>query len=210
MKLNDLKFNDANPRYITESGFNKLVASIKEFPKMMAIDKIKVDENNIILAGNQRARALKELGYEDLPPEWVEVITGLTEDEKRQFIIKDNTHFGAWDFDLLANTFEPVDLEAWGVKVQLTPEDLEKKALDDEEFMAEFEKIKNEDVPSPIVPDFMEDYNAFIIITKNEIDENFIRETFDLNKSIGNNNGVKNRKANVLTVEQVRKIWTSK
>jgi len=76
-----------------------------------------IDENNILLGGNMRYKALKELGYKEVPDSWVKQVLDLTEEEKKEFIIKDNVGFGAWDWDALANEWDTDDLEAWGLEV---------------------------------------------------------------------------------------------
>ena len=120
MKLSDLKANPANPRIIKDEAFHKLVNSIKEFPKMMALRPMVVDNDMTVLGGNMRLRALQHLGYKEIPDEWVKKASELTEDEKRQFIIKDNIQAGLWDWDALANEWDEVELTEWGL--ELPPE----------------------------------------------------------------------------------------
>lgn len=117
MKLSDIKLNSKNPRIIKDDKFKSLVKSIKEFPKMMEMRPIIIDENNIVLGGNMRLKALKELGYKEVPKEWVKKFNELTDKEKNEFIVKDNIGFGEWDFELLANNFELDDLNNWGMNV---------------------------------------------------------------------------------------------
>jgi len=76
-----------------------------------------IDENNVVLGGNMRLRALQELGFTDVDEAWVKRSSDLTEDEKKRFIIADNVAFGEWDWDTLANDWEVVDLEAWGLDI---------------------------------------------------------------------------------------------
>jgi hypothetical protein len=76
-----------------------------------------IDENNVVLGGNMRLRALQELGFNDIDEAWVKRSSDLTEEEKKRFIIADNVAFGEWDWDTLANDWEVVDLEAWGLDV---------------------------------------------------------------------------------------------
>jgi hypothetical protein len=106
MKITKLKLNDKNPRTIKDTKFTQLVASVKDFPKMMRMRPIVVDENFVILGGNMRYRACLELGMKDIPDEWVKQYTDLTDDEKQRFIIEDNVQFGDWDWDLLANEWD--------------------------------------------------------------------------------------------------------
>lgn len=115
MKLSDITPNERNPRFIKDAKFDKLKKSISELEKMMSLRPIIVDENNIILGGNMRYRALKALGYKDIPNEWVKKAEDLTEEEKKRFIIEDNVGFGEWDFDMLANEWEVQELTKWGV-----------------------------------------------------------------------------------------------
>jgi hypothetical protein len=76
-----------------------------------------IDENNVVLGGNMRLRALQELGFTDIDEAWVKRSSDLTEEEKKRFIIADNVAFGEWDWDTLANDWEVVDLEAWGLEI---------------------------------------------------------------------------------------------
>ena len=122
MKLNDIKPNERNPRYIKADKLEKLKQSIKNFEKMMALRPIVVDETNTILGGNMRYNALKSLGYKEIPNEWVKRAENLTEDEKRRFIIEDNVGFGEWDWDMLANEWDASELEEWGLDLPIRTE----------------------------------------------------------------------------------------
>lgn len=120
MKLSSLKLNPKNPRLIKDAKFKKLCDSIRDFPKMMELRPIVIDADGMILGGNMRFRALKELGFKDVPDEWVKAADSLTEEEKKRFIIEDNVPFGEWDYDILAADFEISELVAWGME----PEEL--------------------------------------------------------------------------------------
>jgi len=117
MKLKDIKPNPNNPRVLRDDKFQKLKQSITEFPKMLSLRPMVIDENNVVLGGNMRLRALQELGFTDVEEEWVKRSSDLTEEEKKRFIIADNVAFGEWDWDTLANDWEVVDLEAWGLEI---------------------------------------------------------------------------------------------
>lgn len=119
MKLSEIKPNPNNPRLIKDDKFAKLVKSIKDFPKMMDLRPIVVDNNNTILGGNMRYKALKELGYKEIPDTWVKRAEDLTEDEQRRFIAVDNVGFGEWDWDILANEWDSEELSEWGVDVPI-------------------------------------------------------------------------------------------
>jgi len=117
MKLKDIKPNPNNPRVLRDDKFQKLKQSITEFPKMLSLRPMVIDENNVVLGGNMRLRALQELGFTDIDEAWVKRSSDLTEEEKKRFIIADNVAFGEWDWDTLANDWEVVDLEAWGLDI---------------------------------------------------------------------------------------------
>ena len=117
MRLKDIKPNPDNPRVLRGDKFQKLKQSITEFPKMMSLRPMVVDSDGIILGGNIRYRALQDLGFKEIPNDWVKRAEELTEDEKRRFIIADNVGFGDWDWDALANDWDVVDLEAWGLEI---------------------------------------------------------------------------------------------
>jgi len=117
MNLSEIHINPSNPRIIKDERFKKLVKSIDEFPKMMALRPIIIDADGMILGGNMRFKALKELKYKDIPDAWVKRADELTEEEKRRFIIEDNVPFGEWDWDVLANEWDSVELAEWGVEI---------------------------------------------------------------------------------------------
>lgn len=117
MRITDIKPNPSNPRHISDDKLKKLMQSIKEFPKMMELRPIVLDSNNIILGGNMRYRALSELGYKDIPKEWIKKASDLTPDEVRRFIIADNVGYGEWDYDLLHVDWTDEELEGWGMDI---------------------------------------------------------------------------------------------
>jgi DNA modification methylase len=117
MKLSKIKGNPNNPRICKDDKFKKLVKSISEFPKMLEMRPIIVDENFIVQGGNMRLKALQELKYKDIPDEWVKQVSDLTEEQKKEFIIKDNVGFGEWDFEDLANNWDVEKLNDWGLDI---------------------------------------------------------------------------------------------
>lgn len=82
---------------------------------MMKLRPIVVDESGTILAGNTKYKALKHLGFKEIPEEWVAKASDLTEKQKKEFVIKDNTHAGDWDFEMLIDEWNEEDLLEWGV-----------------------------------------------------------------------------------------------
>jgi len=114
MKINLIKPNPNNPRIIKDDKFKKLVQSIKEFPQMLELRPIVIDENNIVLGGNMRLKACQELGLKDVPTIYAK---DLTEEQKKEFIIKDNVGFGEWDWDDLANNWDAEELNEWGLDI---------------------------------------------------------------------------------------------
>ena len=123
IKLSDLHLNDGshglpkNPRFIRDERFKKLCDSIRDFPEAMPARGIVVDERGVILGGNMRWRACRELGMKEIPTAWVHRLTGLTVEQKRRFIIMDNSSFGEYDTDLLSSMFEDDELSVAGYDV---------------------------------------------------------------------------------------------
>ncbi len=129
VSISQVKTNPNNPRLIKDDKFKKLVSSIKEFPEMLEIRPIVVDNDNVVLGGNMRLRACKEAGLKE-----VHIIKAdqLTEKQQREFIIKDNVGFGEWDWDDLANEWDIDELEDWGLDLPvLLNEDPEIKDISD-------------------------------------------------------------------------------
>lgn len=129
MNINEIKPNPNNPRKIDANDFAKLRKSISDDPTLLQAKPLILDENNVILGGNQRYRACLELGIQDVP---VIKMTDLTVKQKQKLLVLDNTHYGIWDMDMLANDdWQLEDLNDWGVNVDfLVPTDEEPKSID--------------------------------------------------------------------------------
>jgi ParB-like chromosome segregation protein Spo0J len=112
IKISEIKLNPNNPRLIKDDKFKKLVQSIKDFPEMLDIRPIVVNQDMIILGGNMRFKACKEAGLKEVP---IIIADNLTEEQQREFLIKDNTSGGEWDFEMLANEWDNEQLESWGL-----------------------------------------------------------------------------------------------
>jgi hypothetical protein len=120
--INKIKNNKANPRIIKDHKFHKLVKSLKEFPEMLQLRPIIVDENMTILGGNMRHKACVDIGMKEV---YVIKANELTPAQQREFIVKDNVAFGDWDWDVLANEWNSVQLEDWGMDNWQNIDDLE-------------------------------------------------------------------------------------
>ena len=114
MNINEIKPNPNNPRIIKDDKFKKLVKSIQDFPQMLELRPIVIDENNIVLGGNMRLKACIEAGLKDVP---VKQAKELTEEQKKEFIVKDNVGYGEWDWDDLANNWDEQLLTEWGLDI---------------------------------------------------------------------------------------------
>jgi hypothetical protein len=125
-KISNVKSNPNNPRVIKDDKFQKLVQSIKEFPKMLEIRPIVVNDDMIVLGGNMRLKACKEAGLKEVP---IIKASDLTEEQQREFIIKDNVGFGEWDWEQLKE-WDSEELDAWGLDV---PEFQTEQFLEDEQ-----------------------------------------------------------------------------
>lgn len=114
VKITDIKSNPNNPRVIKDDKFHKLCESIKAFPKMLELRPIVVNDDMVVLGGNMRLKALRHLGLKEAP---IIKASDLTDDQQRQFIIKDNAGFGEWDWNILANDWDVQQLEDWGIDI---------------------------------------------------------------------------------------------
>jgi hypothetical protein len=112
--IGKIKLNTNNPRIIKDDKFQKLVKSIQEFPQMLSIRPIVVNDDMIVLGGNMRLKACQEAGLKEIP---IIKASNLTEEQQKEFIIKDNVGFGEWDWENLANEWDETQLEDWGLDV---------------------------------------------------------------------------------------------
>ncbi len=140
LKLNEIKLNPNNPRIIKDDKFKKLVQSIKDFPEMLDIRPIVVNADMIILGGNMRFKACKEAGLKEIP---VIVADNLTEEQQREFLIKDNTSGGEWDFEMLHNEWDVDQLEEWGLDVPSFDTEVDYSILDDDDVSSQLDDMTN-------------------------------------------------------------------
>jgi 16S rRNA G966 N2-methylase RsmD len=106
--------NPDNPRTIKDAKFRQLVQSIRDLPQMLELRPIVVNAAGVVLGGNMRLRACKEAGLKQVP---VIRADHLTEAQQREFAVKDNVGFGEWNWDALANEWDSVQLDSWGLDV---------------------------------------------------------------------------------------------
>lgn len=112
-QISKIKPNPNNPRLIKDDKFAKLVQSIKDFPDMLDIRPIVCNKDMIVLGGNMRLKACIEAGLKKVPV----IIADLTEEQQREFIIKDNVSGGEWDWNMIANEWDAVQLTDWGLDI---------------------------------------------------------------------------------------------
>lgn len=121
MKLSKLKLNPTNPRIIKDDKFKKLVQSLKDFPEMMEKRPIvcvtDIDGKMFPIGGNMRLKALRELGMKEIPDSWVVLADDWTEEQRKEFTIKDNVGFGEWNWDDLRENWDSEKLVSWGLDV---------------------------------------------------------------------------------------------
>lgn len=112
IEIGKINPNASNPRVIKEDKFLKLVQSIKDFPEMLDLRPLVLNKENVILGGNMRYKACVEAGVKEIP---CIIADKLTTEQEAEFIIKDNVSGGEWDWDVLANEWDSLDLDKWGL-----------------------------------------------------------------------------------------------
>ena len=168
VKIIKVKGNPNNPRIIKNDKFKKLVKSIQEFPEMLKLRPIVVDEDMIVLGGNMRLKASKDAGLKEV---WIEVAEGLTEEQKKEFIVKDNVGFGEWEWDMLANEWDSVQLAEWGLDVWENEDDKVTEGLiEDDTGVVPREKLYDlypSDEDATELQNFIEDYDGSTKVVEN-------------------------------------------
>ena len=164
VSISAVKENDANPRFINKHKFKKLVASVKEFPEMLSLRPIVVDKDNIILGGNMRYKACKEIGLKEV---YIIQADDLDEKKAQEFIIKDNVGFGEWDWDVLANDWDTDLLEDWGLDLNID------NAIDD------LEEDDDIELPQSVQLEPPKEY-ILIMAEPNSVDWEELKETLKL------------------------------
>jgi DNA modification methylase len=148
VKISEVKNNPSNPRILKDDKFRKLVQSIKDFPKMLEIRPIVVNNEMIVLGGNMRLKACKEAGLKEIH---IIKAESLTQEQQKEFIIKDNVGFGEWDWEQLANEWENEDLDNWGLDVPGFEVEEEEAQEDDYEEPENIEELKTDIVEGDLI-----------------------------------------------------------
>ena len=156
--IKQVRSNPDNPRFIKGNKFDKLVKSIKEFPQMLDLRPIVVNQDMIVLGGNMRLKACEEAGLKEVP---IIFADNLTPEQEKEFIIKDNSSFGEWDWDLLANEWDTEKLSEWGMDVWQPEKDLDLNDFFNEEEKSEDDKIQK---PTIVLEYTQEDHDMLIEI----------------------------------------------
>ena len=230
VKLSSIKPNPDNPRVMKDDQFWKLVDNIKRYPHFLEKRGI-VHADGIILGGNMRYRAIQEALKDEafralvgvskqteIPATWVQDASAWSEDDRQAFIVLDNSPQGVsgeWDWDLLANQWEPESLNDWGLFVPvskaLTPaqiKELENADKPEDSSEESFESEMDKKTPGiiPIIPKYDEHYQAFIIICETRIDEAWMRKKLNLETPKQSYKDSKIRQCNVITLKQFKEL----
>jgi len=163
--IKQVRSNPDNPRFIKDYKFEKLVKSIKEFPQMLELRPIVVNQDMIVLGGNMRLKACEEAGIKEVP---IIFADNLTPEQEKEFIIKDNSSFGEWDWDLLANEWDVDLLDDWGLDIP---------NLDDQ--VDELEDGEEIELPQSVQVEPPKEY-ILIMAEPNSVDWEDLKETLQL------------------------------
>ncbi len=192
-----LKGLPKNPRFFRDYRYEAMKKSIAESPEMLQLRELIVypypEGRYVVVCGNLRLRACKELGYKELPCKVLDVATDVK--KLREYATKDNVNFGENDLDVMANEWDKDELQDWGV--EFAPE----KPTD--EFKERFDAITDETAVYPLIPKFDEKHELFIIASANEVDSNWLRERLGMQRMRSYKTG-KVSKSNVVDIKDVR------
>lgn len=191
-----LKGLPKNPRFFRSHRYEMMKKSIEEAPEMLQLRELIVyphEEKYIVLGGNLRLRACKELGLKEVP---CKILPSDTPRKKlREYASKDNVSFGENDMDVMRNEWDAQELMQWGV--EFAPEKPKDK------FKERFESINDDDAVYPLVPKYDEKHELIIIQSANEVDTNWLRERLGMQRMKSYKTG-KISKSNVIDIKDVR------
>ena len=186
-----------NPRFFRDYRFEAMKKSIQDSPEMLELRELIIfpynDGRYIVVCGNLRLRACKELGYKELS---CKVLPSDTPVKKlREYATKDNVNFGENDMDVMENEWNKFELQEWGI--EFSPEKKE------DEFKERFDTITDDTAIYPLIPKYNEKHELFIITSSNEVDSNWLRERLDMQHMKSYKTG-KISKSNVVDIKDVR------
>lgn len=185
-----------NPRFFRDSRYEAMLKSIRECPDMLKLRELIVvphDGRYVVVCGNLRLRASKELGFTELPCKVLPEDT--TSRKLREYASKDNVSFGENDLDVMLNEWDKEELASWGIEFP------EEKIKDP--FEERFNAIRDADAVYPLVPKYDEKHELFIIVSQNEVDANWLREHFGMQKMRSYKRS-KVSKSSVISIKDVR------
>ena len=191
-----LKGLPKNPRFFRDYRYEAMKKSIEESPEMLQLRELIVFpylDRYIVVCGNLRLRACKELGYTQVPCKILAVDTPVK--KLREYATKDNVNFGENDLDIMCNEWDKTELSDWGV--EFAPE---KKR---DEFKERFDAITDDTAIYPLVPKYDEKHELFIIQSGNEVDSNWLRERLCMQHMRSYKTGKVGR-SNVIDIKDVR------
>ena len=185
-----------NPRFFRNERYEMMRKSIEDSPEMLTLRELIVyptDDKFVVVCGNLRLRACRELGYEELPCKVLPADTPAV--KLREYAMKDNIAFGENDMEIMENEWDRSELQDWGI--EFAPE------VETDEFKERFEAITDDTAIYPLIPKYDEKHELFIITSANEVDSNWLRETFGMQHMKSYKTG-KVSKSNVVSVKDVR------
>lgn len=186
-----------NPRFFRDYRYEALKKSIGESPEMLDLREAIVypldGGRYIVVCGNLRLRACKELGFTEVPCKVLGIDTPMK--KLREYASKDNVISGENDFDVMRNSWDCTELQGWGV--EFPPE---KKT---DAFKDRFDSITDDTAIYPLVPKYDEKHELFIIQSANEVDSNWLRERLNMQRMRSYKTG-KVSKSNVIDIKDVR------
>ncbi len=192
-----LKGLPKNPRFFRDYRYEAMKKSIEESPEMLELRELIVfpydNGRYIVVCGNLRLRACRELGYTELP---CKVLDAKTKPKKlREYATKDNVSFGETDMDILTNEWDKSELQDWGI--EFAPE------KETDEFKERFDAITDDTALYPLIPKYDEKHELFIIQSASEVDSNWLRERLGMQRMRSYKTG-KVSKSNVIDIKDVR------
>lgn len=186
-----------NPRFFRDYRYEAMKKSISDCPEMLELRELIVfpylNERYIVVCGNLRLRACRELGYTELPCKVLK--PDISVNKLREYSAKDNINFGENDLDIIQNEWDRAELQDWGM--EFAPE----KSKD--EFKERFDSITDDTAVYPLIPKYAEKHELFIITSSNEVDSNWLRERLNMQRMKSYKTG-KVSKSNIIDIKDVR------